>query len=114
MKRFATLALLVLAAACSGRQVEVRTGPETGAAVETAASLRVTNSLTQAVNVYVVTEGREAFVGQVAAQSTQLLTLQGVNSGASVTLRAREVDGRRTYERTDVAVTGGTFEWRVP
>jgi hypothetical protein len=113
MRRLAPLVLLALAAACTGRQVEVRTGPET-AAVESAASLRVTNSAQQAVNVYVVTNGQEAFVGQVAAQSTQLLTVQGVPSGSSVTLRAREVDGRRTYERANVALAAGVFEWRVP
>ena len=114
MRRIATLALVLLAAACTGRQVEVRTGPEGAGAVEAAASLRITNSSTQAVNVYVVTDGREAFVGQVAAQSTQLLTVQGVDAGATVTLRAREVDGRRTYERANVALSAGVFEWRVP
>jgi hypothetical protein len=112
--RIATLVLLALAAACTGRQVEVRTGPETAAATENAVSLRVTNSLTQAVNVYLVTDGREAFVGQVAAQSTQLLTVQGVTAGASATLRAREVDGRRTYERANVGLSAGVLEWRVP
>jgi len=114
MRRIAPLVLLALAAACTGRQVEVRTGPETAAAVESAVSLRVTNSAQQAVNVYVVTNGQEAFVGQVAAQSTQLLTVQGVPSGSSVPLRAREVDGRRTYERANVALAAGVFEWRVP
>ena len=114
MRAIATLALVALAAACTGRQVEVRTGPDAAGAVESAVSLRVTNSLAQAVNVYVVTEGREAFVGQVAANSTQLLTVQGVAAGSTVQLRAREVDGRRTYDRNDVALSAGVFEWRVP
>jgi hypothetical protein len=114
MRRIATLALLALAAACTGRQVEVGTGPETAAAAEGSVSVRVSNSLAQAVNVYVVTNGQEAFVGQVAAQSTQLLTVRGVAAGTTATLRAREVDGRRTYERENVSLAAGTLDWRVP
>lgn len=113
MIRFVAVALLALMAACTGRQVEVGTGPETGVAAQ-APALRVTNSLTQAVNVYVVTEGREVFVAQVAAQATQQLTVQGVAAGATVTLRAREIDGGRTYERANVALGSGVLDWRVP
>ena len=111
MRALATL-LLAFAVACTGRQVEVGTGP-TPASVEAAPLLRVTNSLPQAVNVYVVNGGAEMFVGQVGAQSTQQLAVQGMAAGASVTLRARQVDGRSAYERTNV-VLSGVYEWRVP
>ena len=112
MNRYATLMLLALVVACTGRQVEVRTGPDASATQGTVA-LRVTNSLSQAVNVYVVTGGTEAFVGQVGAQATQQVTVQGVAPGAVVTLRARQVDGRQVYERPNVALSG-VYEWRVP
>ena len=109
----ATLALLALAPACTGRQVEVRTGPE-APATQGSVSVRVTNSLTQAVNVYVVTGGVETFVTQVPAQGSQTAAVQGVAPGATVTLRARQVDGSRTYERANVVLTSGVFDWRVP
>ena len=54
-RALATVALCGLLAACAGRAVEVSTGPET--VQQAAVSLRVTNSLAQAVNVYVVTDG---------------------------------------------------------
>ena len=112
MRAFATL-LLALTVACTGRQVEVGTGPAAAEAPESAAQIRVTNSLAQAVNVYVVNGSSEMFVGQVGAQATQQLAVQGVTSGTSVTLRARDVDGRNVYERTNV-VLSGIYEWRVP
>ena len=59
-----SLATLVVAG-CSGRQVEVRTGTEPVA--ETA--IHLTNNLSQAVNVYVVSGGNDIFVKQVAANS---------------------------------------------
>ena len=111
MRAFATL-LLALAVACTGRQVEVGTGPA-AEAPESAPLIRVTNSLPQAVNVYVVNGASEMFVGQVGAQATQQLAVQGTTPGASVTLRARQVDGRNVFERTNV-VLSGVYEWRVP
>lgn len=111
MKAFATI-LLALCVACTGRQVEVGTGPATQG-VEAAPSLRVTNSLAQAVNVYVVDGGTETFVGQVGAQATQQLTVRGMQAGSAVTLRARQVDGRNVYERANV-VLSDVYEWRVP
>ena len=111
MRALATL-LLALTVACTGRQVEVGTGP-VAESPEAAPLLRVTNSLSQAVNVYVVTGASEMFVGQVGAQATQQLAVQGVALGASVTLRARQVDGRNVYERANV-VLSGVYEWRVP
>ena len=112
MRAFATLLLALAVGACTGRQVEVGTGPA-AATTEAAPQLRVTNSLPQAVNVYVVTMGGELFVGQVGANATQQLAVQGVATASSVTLRARQVDGRNVYERENV-VLSGTYEWRVP
>ena len=112
MKAFATI-LLALCVACTGRQVEVGTGPVTEQAAEMAPTLRVTNSLAQAVNVYVVNAGTEMFVGQVGAQATQQLTVRGMPSGSAVTLRAKQVDGRNVFERANV-VLSDVYEWRVP
>ena len=112
MKAFVAVLALALAA-CTGRQVEVGTGPEQ-AASQGAVSLRVTNTLTMPVNVYVVRNGTETFVRQIGAQSTQEVSVAGVDPGATVTLRARQVDGVRTYERADVTLSGGVYEWRVP
>jgi len=87
----------------------VRTAPQTQSEV----SLSVTNNLSQAVNVYVVNMGSEIFVGQVAANSTQSLSVGGVSSGSTVTLRARTADGSRTYTRDNVTLTG-SYGWQVP
>ncbi|HEU4628666.1 MAG TPA: hypothetical protein VFS08_02945 [Gemmatimonadaceae bacterium] len=112
MKAFVAVLALALAA-CTGRQVEVGTGPEPAAA-QAAVALRVTNTLSMPVNVYVVRNGSEMFVRQIDANSTQEVTVQGVEPGATVTLRARQVDGVRTYERPNVTLGGGVYEWRVP
>ncbi len=112
MRRFAMLCSLVVLGACAGRQVEVTNPtPETS---EAAVSLRVVNSLEQPVNIYVVQGGNEMFVRQVGARSTETAAVRGVPSGSIVTLRARPVDGRQAYERADVRLEAGVFEWRVP
>jgi hypothetical protein len=108
MKAIVALALAVVVVACS-RRVEVETGTPPASTV----SLEVTNNATQAINVYVTTGGNELFVGQVAANSTQLLPVSGVASGASVTLIARTADGARAYTKSNVTLTG-TYEWQVP
>ena len=110
----AVIALAALLAGCAGRQVEVGTGPEGAQASDAAVSLRVTNGLTQAVNVYVVSTGTEIFVRQVAARGTEQFVVQGVPAGSTVTLRARQVDGRQVYERANVVLQGGVFEWQLP
>lgn len=113
MIRFVAAALaLLVAAGCTGRQVEVQTGAE--APVGAAPTLRVQNTLAQAVNIYVVTGGNEIFVRQVAARATADAAVRGVSPGSTVTLRARQVDGRQVYERSDVVLDAGVFEWRVP
>ncbi|HEX5829654.1 MAG TPA: hypothetical protein VFY16_01660 [Gemmatimonadaceae bacterium] len=105
----AALALAVALPACSGRQVAVTSEPVPQAAPVT---LRVVNSLDQAVNVYVVSDGKETFVKQVAAKTTDEAPVPGVSVGAQVTLRATPVDGSRNYSRQ--ATLNGLYEWRVP
>lgn len=103
------LAVAVSAAACGGRQVEVRTGPQPAADV----SVRLTNNLSQAVNVYVTTGGTDIFLKQVAANAVEVLPVHGLSAGTTVTLKARTVDGTRTYTRDNVYLATN-YEWRVP
>jgi hypothetical protein len=103
-----SLSMLALAA-CSGRQVEVRTGPEP--VTETA--IHLTNDLSQAVNVYVVSGGNDIFLKQVAANSVEHLPVSGVPAGATVNLRAVTVDNTRTYTKNNVTLTS-MYEWRLP
>lgn len=103
-----SLALLA-SVACAGRQVEVRTGPTPAADV----SLRFTNNLSQAVNVYVTTGGSDVFLKQVAANSVEVLPISGLAAGTTVNLKARTVDGTRTYTRNNVALATN-YEWQVP
>jgi len=107
----ALLAALVIAsaAACGGRQVEVRTGAQPAAAV----SVRMTNNLSQAVNVYVTSGGSDLFLRQVPANSTEELPVQGVAAGSSVSLKARTVDGTRTYSKDNVVLSTSNT-WQVP
>ena len=109
--RFLTvsLALVIATTACAGRKVEVRTGPQPAADV----SVRFTNNLSQAVNVYITTGGTDVFLKQVAANSTEVLPVQGIAAGTTVTLKARTVDGTRTYTRDNVYLATN-YEWRVP
>ena len=104
MRVAAALALFV-AVGCTGRQIEVQTGAEQAPAA--APTLRVNNTLAQAVNVYVVSGGNEIFVRQVAARSTADSPVRGVSPGTTVTLRARQVDGRQVYERENVVLDAG-------
>lgn len=113
MRRFAMLWALLVLGACTGRQVEVTTNPEPSTS-EAAISLRVTSSLAQPVNVYVVVSGNEMFVRQVGAQATEQAVVRGIAPGTVVTLRARPVDGRQVYEKADVRLDPGVYEWRVP
>jgi hypothetical protein len=103
-----SLSMLVLAA-CGGRQVEVRTGPEPAADV----SLRLTNNLSQAVNVYVVSGGNDIFLKQIASNSVETVAVAGVPAGATVNLRAVTVDGTRTYTKNNVTLSN-SYDWRLP
>jgi len=108
--RIASLVLLAASlAACGPRQAEVRTAPQ----VATEVSLRVVNSLSQAVNVYVVKGGDDIFIRQVAANSTDVMNVPGVAAGTTVKLKANPVDGTQSYTRDNVTLSG-TYEWRVP
>jgi len=108
MRALAAALMFASLTACK-RQVEVRTGATPAA--ET--SISMTNNLTQAVNVYVESAGNDILLKQVAANSTELLQVSGVATGASVTLKARTVDGTRTYSKPNVTLTG-TYNWQVP
>jgi hypothetical protein len=109
--RVACLALgLAVATACGGRAVEVRTAP----AATSDVSVQVTNNLSQAVNIYATpTGGTELFLRQVPANTVEKIPVQGVSSGAKVVFKAVTVDGSRTYQSRDVALTG-LYVWSVP
>lgn len=110
--RLSVLAMAVATtAACGKRAVEVRTAPP----VQTQAqvSIQVNNSLTQAVNVYVVANGAETFLRQVPASSTTAVPVPGVTPGATVGLKAVTLDGARTFSRNNV-VLSGTFVFPLP
>lgn len=104
----AVAVLLAVAAACGPRQVEVRTAP-----ARTETNVRVTNSLGQAVNVYVLSGDNEIFLRQVPANSEARLPVPSVAAGSTVRLRAVTIDGSRTYT-SDSIVLEGTYPWRVP
>lgn len=99
---------LVMVAACH-RQVEVRTGPEPAADV----ALHVTNNLSQAVNVYVVSGTNDIFLKQVAANTVEHIPVSGVAAGSTVNLRAVTVDGTRTYTKNNVTLNT-MYDWRLP
>ena len=106
----ASLALVVAAtSACGPRQVEVTTGAQPAASV----SLRFTNNLTQAVNLYVTSAGTDIFLKQVSANTVEQVPIQGLAAGTTVTLKARTVDGTRTYTRDNITLVS-TYDWRVP
>lgn len=105
----ASLALAVAVMGCGPRQVEVSTGPQPAADV----SVRLTNNLTQAVNLYVTSGGTDVFLKQVGANSVEVVPVRGLSAGTTVTLKARTVDGTRTYTRDNVYLAAN-YEWRVP
>jgi hypothetical protein len=108
LRTLPAIAIAALIASACSRSVALETSAPTPAEV----SLRVTNDLTQAVNVYVVSGSTDNFVKQVAAQSTETLPVRGVPAGSTVQLKATTVDGTKTYTRNGV-VLRDTFEWRV-
>lgn len=105
------LAALTVLGGCGPRQVDVRTAPDASRAADL--SIHLTNSLGQAVNVYVTNGGPDMFVQQVAANSTEQIPVQGIASGSTVTLKATTEDGRNTYSKTNVTLIG-TYDWRIP
>ena len=101
--------LLAVTAGCGGRQVTVETAPRTSAAV----SLHFTNNDNNAVNVYVVNNGTDLFLKQVAANSTEDLPVAGVTVGTQVRLKATRTDGSKTYTSDPMPLNASTT-WRVP
>jgi hypothetical protein len=104
----AVVLLAVATAGCGPRNVEVGTAPS-----RPETNVRVTNTLGQAVNVYVLSGDNEIFLRQVPANSEARLPVPGVASGSTVRLRAVTIDGSRTYT-SDSVVLQGTYPWRVP
>lgn len=110
MKRLIAMMSLALATtACGARQVEVRTGPQPVSEV----TLRVTNNLSQAANIYVVNAGSDIFLKQVAANSAESMNVPGISAGTTVGLKATPVDGSRSYTRDNVTLSG-LYEWQIP
>ena len=106
----ASLALMVAATSgCGPRQVEVTTGAQPAADV----TLRFTNNLTQAVNLYVTSGGTDVFLKQVVANTVEMVPIRGLAAGTTVTLKARTVDGTRTYTRDNISLVS-SYDWRVP
>ena len=103
-----SLSMLALVA-CSGRQVEVKTGAEP----VTDVAIHLTNNLSQAVNVYVVSGPNDIFVKQVSANTVEHIPVSGVAAGSTVNLRAVTVDGTRTYTKNNVTLSS-MYEWRLP
>ncbi len=101
--------LLVGTAACGPRKVEVVSGPQAATEV----SLSVTNNLKQPVNIYVLTGGKELFIKQVGANTTERMNVPNVAAGTTVKLKATPVDGSNSYTRDDVTLSG-LYEWQVP
>jgi hypothetical protein len=101
--------LLAVTVGCGGRQVNVETAPKTGAAV----TLHFTNNDTYPVNVYVVNQGSDLFLKQVAANTTEDLAVGGIASGTSVRLKATRTDGSKTYT-SDLMPLNTSTNWRVP
>ena len=108
---FAFAMMVAMVGGCSHRQVEVRTAPT--AATATGVSVQVNSTLSQAVNVYVVANGTDTFLRQVAANSSVTIPIQGIPAGSTVGLKAVTADGARTYSRTNV-VLNGTVVFPLP
>jgi hypothetical protein len=102
-------ALMVMAAACGPRQVEVRTAAP--APAENA--LQVTNTLQQAVKVYVTYNGTDQFIQQVRPGTSLRLPVRGIPAGSTVTLKAITVDGTRTYSHQNI-VLNGVYTFSIP
>ena len=108
----AGMVLVVAAAGCGKRQVKVVTAPKQPAAAA-AVSVHFTNNDNNAVNVFVVNQGTDLFLKQVAANSTEDLPVAGIASGTQVRLKATRSDGSKTYTSDPMALSS-TTTWRVP
>lgn len=109
MKRLVAMIAIVAVTACGPRNVEIRTGPQPVSEV----TLRVTNNLSQAANIYVVNGGSDIFLKQVPAHGAESMNVPGISAGSTVQLKATPVDGSRSYTRDNVTLSG-LYEWQVP
>jgi hypothetical protein len=107
--RMISMVLLAASLAACNRTVEVGSAPAPASGM----AVHLTNNASQAVNAYVTTGGSDVFIGQVAANSVKDLTVSGVSSGSSVTLKAKTADGARTYTKDNVSLSSST-SWTVP
>jgi len=103
------VASTVVASACGPRQVEVRTAPTQASAV----NVQVNNNLNQAVNVYITLNGTDTFLRQVNGNSSATIPVQGFAAGSTVALKAVTIDGKSTYSRPNV-VLSGTYTFPLP
>jgi hypothetical protein len=104
--------LLAATVGCGKRQVKVTTAPKP-APTAAAVMVHFTNNDNSAVNVYVVNQGSDLFLKQIAANSTEDLPVAGIASGTQVRLKATRTDGSKTYTSDPMALTA-TTTWRVP
>src|SRR5476649_1446487 len=99
--RAAVLAFAVVGAVACGGPPEVRSAPVPQGQGELVVAL--TNSLSQAVNIYVTpTGGTELFLRQVAANTVERVPVQGVSRGTNVIFKAVTIDGSRTYQSRNI------------
>ena len=108
MRHLLMAAALFAAVGCGPRQVLVTTGAQPASEV----SLRVTNNLSQAVNVYIRSGSSDIFVKQISANTVEWVPVEGFRPGTTVTLVARPVSGTPTYSQT--VVLEQSVEWRIP
>ena len=95
--------------ACAGRTLEVSTGEVEGAD----ATLVVTNSFAQPMNLYVrPADGAEIFLRQLSASSTEAIPVRGLGVGTVVRLRAASVDGATAFTRDSVVLSRGVT-WKL-
>jgi hypothetical protein len=109
MRGLLTGMLLAATVACGKRQVNVETAPKAAAAT----TLHFTNNDNSAVNVYVVNNGNDLFLKQVAANSTEDIPVAGIPAATQVRLKATRTDGSKTYTSDPIALNA-TTTWRVP
>ena len=107
--RLLTVVLLAASIVACNRKVEVGSAPSPASGM----AVNLTNNSSQPVNAYVTSGGGDVFIGQVAPNSVKLLTVSGISSGSSVTLKAKTADGARTYTKDNVSLTSST-NWTVP
>ena len=107
--RMSAVVLLAAHLVMLSAKVEVGSAPSPSSGM----AVHLTNNASQAVNAYVTAGGSDVFIGQVGANSVKTLSVSGVSSGSSVTLKAKTADGARTYTKDNVSLTSST-DWTVP